>query len=114
MEPGRRKDSGMRSKSKQNNGKAKGDAMGTIVEYSAHKQAVNAYPARIVSPPSPSGCCASSMEQVGRIRDEDGWPFVYHRCEVCGYTVRRLAPRNELLETMRAWRRAGEKHQSAA
>ena len=100
----------MRNKSEQNkqNTNTQGEAVATIVEYSAHMQAVNAYPAKIVSPPSPSGCCASSMEQVGRIRDENGWPYVYHRCGVCGYTVRRLAPRNELLETMRTWRRAGE------
>lgn len=101
----------MRDKRRENkqNVKAQDEAVATIIEYSAHKQAVNAYPARIVSPPSPSGCCASSMEQVGKIRDENGWPFVYHRCGICGYAVRRLAPRNELLETRRTWRRVGEK-----
>jgi hypothetical protein len=100
----------MRRKGKHNKESAtrEGEAVATIVEYSAQKQAVNGYPAKIVSPPSPSGCCASSMEQVGTIRDENGWPFVYHRCGVCGYTVRRLATRNELLETMRTWRRVGE------
>lgn len=101
----------MRKKGKQNrqNAKGKGETAASIVEYDTQEQAVNAYPAKIVSPPSPSGCCVSSMEQVGRIRDENGWPYVYHRCAVCGFTVRRLAPRNELLETIRTWRRAGQK-----
>lgn len=98
----------MLGKGKENKEKVKGEGVGTIVEYSAHKQAVNGYPAKIVSPPSPSGCCTSSMDQVGTIRDENGWPFIYQRCGVCGFTVRRLAPRIELLETMRTWRRAGQ------
>lgn len=34
--------------------------MATIVEYSTHKRAINAYPTKIVSPSSPSRCCPSS------------------------------------------------------
>lgn len=101
----------MRKKSEQNtqNTEAEGEAVATIVEYSTHKQAVNAYPAKIVSPPSPSRCCPSSMGQVGKVQEENGWPYVYHRCAVCGFTVRRLAPRDELLETIRTWRKMGRK-----
>lgn len=82
--------------------------METIVEYSSKKKAINAYPARIVSPPVPSRCCSSSTKQVGGLQDEHAWPFVYHRCTVCGFTVRHFAPREELLETRRTWRNSGE------
>lgn len=82
--------------------------MGTIVEYSTDKRFINAYPAKIVSPPFPSRCCRTSSEQVGEVQEENGWPFVYHRCGVCGYTVRRFPPREEFLETIRVWRTAGQ------
>jgi len=78
--------------------------MATIVEYSTQKRAINAYPTRIVSPPVASDCCSSLAIQVGEVQDERGWPFVYRRCAVCGFTVRHLAPREELLETIRTWR----------
>ncbi len=65
-------------------------AMATIVEYNPSKQAVNAYPRWIISPLFPSPCCTSEMEPVGRQLEEDGWPFFYKRCRVCGYTVRRF------------------------
>lgn len=78
--------------------------MATIVEYSSRKQAVNAYPAKIVSPPAPRECCSTSTAQVGEIQEQHGWPFVYLRCGVCGYTVRHFAPREGLLETRRSWR----------
>lgn len=78
--------------------------MATIVEYSTDKHFINAYPAKIVSPPVPSDCCSFSSVQVGEIQEQHGWPFVYLRCGVCGYTVRRFAPREELLETRRIWR----------
>ncbi len=82
--------------------------MATIVEYSSKKKAINAYPARIVSPSFPSRCCASSSDRVGAVQDEHAWPFVYHRCTVCGFTVRRFAPLEQLLETRRTWRNSGE------
>lgn len=62
----------------------------TIVEYSAEKRAVNAYPERIVSPPHPSLCCTDNMEQVGDAQRQGEWVFVYVRCRNCGYTVRRF------------------------
>jgi len=37
----------------------------TIVEYSSQRKAINAYPAKIVSPPVPSACCEFSSDQVG-------------------------------------------------
>ena len=76
----------------------------TIVEYSRQKKAINAYPTKIVSPPVPSQCCGSHIVRVGEVQDERGWPFVYRRCAVCGFTVRHLAPREELFETIRTWR----------
>ena len=78
--------------------------MATIVEYSTDKHSINTYPAKIVSPPFPSACCGSFSEQLGEIQEENGWPFVYQHCVVCGYTIRRFAPRDELLETIRSWR----------
>lgn len=60
----------------------------TIVEYSATKRPRNLYPERIISPPQPSPCCASRMEQVGEVQQQDWWRFAYRRCKVCGYTVR--------------------------
>ncbi len=62
----------------------------TIVEYSDQKQVVNRYPDRIVSPPAPSPCCSTGMEQVGAEQREREWPFLYMRCRACGYTVRRF------------------------
>ena len=76
----------------------------TIVEYNRQKKTINAYPTKIVSPPVSGDCCSSSTVQVGEVQDEIGWPFVYRRCAVCGFTVRHLAPREELLETIRTWR----------
>ena len=62
----------------------------TIVEYSDQEQAVNRYPDRIVSPPAPSPCCSTGMEQVGAEQREREWHFLYMRCRECGYTVRRF------------------------
>jgi len=67
--------------------------MATIVEYNALKAPLNAYPIRIVSPPAPSPCCLTHMEQVGSLQEEDGWQFYYKRCPVCGFTVRYFLPR---------------------
>lgn len=83
--------------------------MATIVEYSSQRKAINAYPAKIVSPPVPRACCEFSSGQVGEVQEESGWRFVYHRCGVCGYTVRRFAPREEFFETLRSWRRGGSR-----
>lgn len=66
--------------------------MATIVEYTTEKRARNAYPKRIVSPPSPSSCCATQMEQVGEVEREDSWSYVYKRCKTCGFTVRHFLP----------------------
>ena len=82
--------------------------MATVVEYSAHKRAINAYPTKIVSPTSPGTCCPSSAEQVGDGHEDHGWPFVYRRCAVCGFTVRRFASREEVLEGMRIWKKQGQ------
>ena len=62
--------------------------MPTIVEYRDQEQPVNEYPARIVSPPRPSACCAGSMETLGQGQIEGLWRYVYRRCPTCGYTVR--------------------------
>ncbi len=80
----------------------------SIVEYSTEKTSMNAYPVKIISPPLPSQCCPSSSDQVGGIQEEKGWPFVYTRCMVCGFTMRRFAPREELLETRRIWRNSAQ------
>ena len=79
----------------------------TIVEYSTQKKALNGYPTRIISPPVPSECCGSDTVRVGEVEDERGWPFVYQRCAACGFTVRRFAPPEEVLEARRIWRNGG-------
>lgn len=68
--------------------------MASIVEYTSHKRPLNAYPERIISPPSPSLCCQTQMERVGTQEEENGWPFFYKRCRDCGYTVRHFLPMN--------------------
>jgi predicted RecB family nuclease len=75
----------------------------TIVEYDDRKVTRNVYPDRIVSPPRPSPCCASSMEQTGNVEDDGSWLFIYKRCRTCGYTVRHflmMSPR--ALQALRA------------
>ena len=62
--------------------------MAGIVGYDDRRTAVNAYPERIVSPPFPSECCASGMEQVGKVEEDGNWLYIYKRCRSCGYTVR--------------------------
>jgi hypothetical protein len=47
------------------------------------------------------------MVQVGEVQEEQGWPFVYRRCAICGFTVRRFASRTEVLEEIRSWKKAG-------
>ena len=66
--------------------------MATIVEYSAEKQPYNAYPKRIISPPSPGPCCFTHMERVGETEQEKGFPYYYRRCRVCGFTVKHFLP----------------------
>ncbi len=64
--------------------------MKAIVEYTSARNPANLYPEKIISPPSPSACCAVAMEQVGEVQWDGVWPFVYRRCATCGYTVRRV------------------------
>lgn len=82
--------------------------MATIVEYTIHKRPINAYPNKIVSPPFPSRCCFASIARVGKVQEEQGWPFVYHRCAVCGFTVRRFASCEDILEEMQIWKKQGQ------
>lgn len=83
--------------------------MASIVEYDERKAARNSYPKQIVSPPQPSQCCSSNMEQIGEVEEDGNWLYVYKRCGVCGYTVRHflmLSPRaiqqmrEEILKTL--------------
>ena len=62
--------------------------MATIVEYTLSKPLLNAYPRRIVSPPSPSSCCTGAMVLIGKRETDGPWRYQYKRCRVCGYTVR--------------------------
>ena len=64
--------------------------MANIVEYDERRTTLNAYPDRIISPPHPSECCFSGMEQVGDVEEDGNWLFIYKRCRTCGYTVRRF------------------------
>jgi len=76
--------------------------MPNIVQYNERKASINAYPERIASPPHPSECCLSGMEQVGDVEEDGSWLFIYKRCRTCGYTVRHfLMMSPKALRTMR-------------
>ena len=62
--------------------------MQNIIEYRDDRDPANDYPRRIVSPTTPSPCCAERMERIGRPGIDAKWRFYYKRCSVCGYTVR--------------------------
>lgn len=71
-----------------------GAPVASIVEYNEEKAAVNGYPERIISPPHPSSCCSSGMEQVGDVEEDGNWLYIYKRCRTCGYTVRHFLMMN--------------------
>ena len=76
--------------------------MASIVEYDERKAAVSGYPERIISPPNPSECCFSGMEQIGNVEEDGNWLYAYKRCRVCGYTVRHfLMMSPEAIQKMR-------------
>lgn len=66
--------------------------MPTIVEYSNAKRPLNAYPARIISPPAPAACCEGDMVRISEVHAEGEGKFFYQRCPTCGFTVRRFLP----------------------
>lgn len=66
--------------------------MPTIVEYTSTKRPLNAYPARIISPPAPRACCQRGMVPISEVHVEEEWRFVYQRCPTCGFTVRHFMP----------------------
>ena len=86
--------------------------MCTIVQYIARKSPYNGYPERILSPPFPASCCVAQMERVGEIEWENGFPYYYRRCRVCGYAVRHFLPmkpvEGEFLRFLEAFRRPSE------
>lgn len=65
----------------------------TIVRYSADLPPEDAYPRKIVSPPTAGPCCLQHSRQVGKERKDAGWRYIYVRCQVCGYAVRRILGR---------------------
>jgi len=61
----------------------------SIIVYTRQLKAQNLYPKRIISPPTPSKCCPTRMEVLGRPRvDQQGRRFCYKRCRVCGFALR--------------------------
>jgi hypothetical protein len=62
----------------------------TIVRYRADLPPENAYPRQIISPPAGGACCLLHSRQTGTVRREGRWRYIYLRCQVCGYTVRRF------------------------
>lgn len=66
--------------------------MPTIVEYTTAKRPLNAYPARIISPPAPRACCQGGMVPISEVHVEGEWKFFYLRCPSCGFTVRHFLP----------------------
>lgn len=77
--------------------------MGSIIEYSSKESPLNKYPKRIISPPHPGPCCFKHMEQVGEVQEEKGHRFVYRRCTVCGFAVRRFLARSPVYSHPRAF-----------
>jgi hypothetical protein len=82
--------------------------MSTIVEYRSEAVPLNAYPARIVSPPAPAACCTDHMGSIGEPFVEGRITYQYKRCTQCGFTVRRVVasvpdagPIEQLRETFR-------------
>lgn len=65
----------------------------TIVRYRADLPPEDAYPKKIVSPPTPGPCCLLHSQRIGKEHKEGGWRYVYFRCQDCGYTVRRILGR---------------------
>ncbi len=65
----------------------------TIVRYRADLPPENAYPRQIVSPMTGGPCCILHSRETGKVRREGGWRYIYVRCQVCGYTVRRILGR---------------------
>ena len=59
-----------------------------IVTYSDTAAPTNQFPHRIVSPTHASPCCFSAMEDLGRVRRDQRYEYVYRRCRTCGFTVR--------------------------
>lgn len=87
----------------------------TIVRYDPDTTPKDRYPRLIVSPVSPSPCCAKGMKRTGRKeRGEGGWPYFYKRCQVCGYTVREFLGPEEMgqriLERLRDRRERAARH----
>lgn len=62
----------------------------TIIRYRSDTPPENAYPRRIISPPAGGACCLRDSRQIGKVRREGRWRYIYLRCQVCGYTVRRI------------------------
>jgi hypothetical protein len=81
-----------------------------IIRYTDAEPPRNDYPARIISPPTPQGCCRDeNREIVGNIREIDGFKFCYKICSLCGHAVRYFYPavktNDQAVREYRAWKR---------
>ena len=66
-----------------------------IIRYTDDEKPRNEYPKRIVSPSKPTPkCCGdeANKEQIGRIREVEGFKFSYRICKKCGHAVRFFYP----------------------
>jgi hypothetical protein len=81
-----------------------------IIRYTTKEKPRNDYPRRIISPPNPSACCTEeNRENVGNIREVDGFKFCYKRCLKCGHAVRfyypAIASTTAAVKEYRQWKR---------
>ncbi len=64
-----------------------------IIRYTDKEAPRNEYPKKIVSPPTPSPCCADeNRELVGNVKEIDGFKFCYKICRDCGHAVKFYFP----------------------
>ena len=78
--------------------------MPTIVTYTDTAPPRNQFPRRIISPTHSGPCCFSAMEDLGGVRLEERYEYVYRRCLTCGFTVRvivRYLPDQALIGKLR-------------
>ncbi len=78
--------------------------MPTIVTYTDTAPPRNQFPRRIISPTHSGPCCFSHMVNLGTVRRDERYEYVYRRCRTCGFTVRvivRYLPDQALLANVR-------------
>ncbi len=95
---------------KQNQDEKTNRIVRNIIRYTDEEKPKNDYPKKIVSPSTPSKCCTDeNREDVGSVREVDGFKFNYKICQTCGHAVRYFYPAAEgtsdAVKSYRQWKR---------